>query len=197
MSLARRLGGTILVLLLLAAPAAAQELTLDLDGGTLTGRIVQIVLLVTVLSLAPSILVMATSFTRIVIVLSLLRSAIGAPQTPPNAVLISLALFLTAFVMAPTLREAYTEGIAPLVREEIMPADAFDRAAAPLHRFMRSQVREKDLRLFLDLAEIAPPEAPEAAPTFTAPSKARNSFPETSANPPSPPCAPPRALMVP
>ncbi len=103
-----------------ALPAGAESLTLEFgDGGSLTGRIIQLIALLTVLSLAPSILVMVTSFTRIVVVLSFLRSALGLQQTPPNAVLISLALFLTAFVMAPVVEEAYERGVAPLIREEI------------------------------------------------------------------------------
>ena len=93
---------------LTALPAMAQSFTLDLgDGATTSGRIIQLMALITVLSLAPSILVMVTSFTRIVVVLSFLRNAIGLQQTPPNAVLISLALFLTAFIMAPTFETAY------------------------------------------------------------------------------------------
>jgi flagellar biosynthetic protein FliP len=103
----------------MAAPAAAQSLNLDFGdgGGSSTGRIVQIVVLMTVITLAPSLLVMVTSFVRIVIVLSLLRTAMGAQQTPPNAVLISLALFLTFFIMQPTLEKAYTDGVLPLIEE--------------------------------------------------------------------------------
>ncbi len=149
--------------LVLAAPAAAQQFSLDF-GGSSTGRIVQIVVLLTVLSLAPSIIVMVTSFTRIVVVLSFLRSALGTQQTPPNTVLVSLALFLTAFVMAPTLEIAYSEGIAPLIAEEITEEQAFDRSLAPVHNFMMRIVREQDLRLFIDMAKIEPVEAPEATP---------------------------------
>src|SRR5688572_30184767 len=102
-----------------ASEAAAQSVTLDLGpGGGVTERALQLVALVTVLALAPSILVMVTSFTRIVVVLSLLRSAIGTQTAPPNGVIVSLALFLTAFVMAPTLRESYRLGVEPLVRSE-------------------------------------------------------------------------------
>ena len=147
----------------LAAPAAAQQFSLDF-GGSSTGRIVQIVVLLTVLSLAPSIIVMVTSFTRIVVVLSFLRSALGTQQTPPNTVLVSLALFLTAFVMAPTLEIAYNEGVAPLIAEEITEEQAFDRSLAPVHSFMMGIVREQDLRLFLDMAKIDPVESPEATP---------------------------------
>lgn len=144
--------------------AFAQTLTLDLaDGGGFTSRIVQLVLLMTVLSLAPSILIMMTSFIRIVVVLSLLRTAIGAQQSPPNPVIMSLALFLTAFVMAPTFTEAYNAGVAPLMKEEMPIEQALPAAVAPLKEFMLSQTREKDLALFFDLAK-ATPETPEAAP---------------------------------
>src|SRR5262245_19081380 len=101
-----------LVLALPAGPALAQSLTIDLaNKGSVTGQLIQLVLIVAVLSLAPSILVMVTSFTRIVVVLAFLRSALGLQQTPPNAVLISLALFITGFVMAPTLDEVYRIGL--------------------------------------------------------------------------------------
>jgi flagellar biosynthetic protein FliP len=140
-----------------ADPVAAQSLSVDLgDGASTTGRIVQIAALLTVLSLAPSILVMVTSFTRIVVVLSFLRNAMGVQQTPPNAVLISLALFLTAFVMTPTLEESYREGIAPLIENRIDEQEAFSRSIKPVHRFMMSHVREQDLQLFMEIAETPP-----------------------------------------
>ncbi len=149
-----------------AGEAWAQSLTLDLGKGSggLTGRILQIFVLMTVLSLAPSILIMVTSFTRIVVVLSLLRSALGVQQTPPNVVLVSLALFLTAFVMAPTFQTAYTEGIVPLVNEEIDEFQAFERGTVPLREFMLTHVREKDLASFLDLAAEKRPEAAVETP---------------------------------
>ena len=151
--------------LLAAGPAAAQSLSIDLgQGGTVTGQLVRLVLLITVLSLAPSILIMVTSFTRIVVVLAFLRSALGLQQTPPNAVLISLALFLTAFVMAPSLEQAYRDGLAPLLDEQIDAPEAFARAAAPLRSFMLGQVRPKDLELFLDISRTPAPERPEATP---------------------------------
>ena len=133
---------------------AAQTLALDLgdETGIATGRIVQIIALITVLSLAPSILVMVTSFTRIVIVLSFVRTALGAQQTPPNQVLVSLALFLTLFVMMPTLEQAYDNGIQPLIEGDIDEVEAFARTSAPLREFMMSHVREQDLALFLDMA---------------------------------------------
>jgi len=150
---------------LAAGDAAAQSLSLDLgDGGTVTGQLVRLVLLITVLSLAPSILVMITSFTRIVVVLAFLRSALGLQQTPPNAVLISLALFVTGFVMAPTLEQAWREGMAPLIEEEIDELDAFERAVAPFRRFMLAQVRAKDLELFLDIGDMPELEGPEDTP---------------------------------
>ena len=145
-----------IVAALSAMPAAAQQLSLDLGGvgDEFTGRVVQIILLMTVLSLAPAILVVMTSFTRIVVVLSLLRSALGVQQTPPNVVIVSLSLFLTAFVMAPTFEAAYSTGIAPLIEQEITQDEAFERTMAPLHSFMRQQVREKDLLLFVDIAQV-------------------------------------------
>jgi len=143
----------------------AQDISISLgeDIGV-TERAVQIILLITVLSLAPSILVMVTSFTRIVVVLSLLRTAIGLQTAPPNTVIISLALFLTAFIMAPTFQEAYDAGIEPLIDGTIELDQAFERASEPFHLFMRAHVRENDLRLFLDLSQTETPEGPEAIP---------------------------------
>ncbi len=149
----------------MTVPAAAQSLSLDLgEGTTTTSRIVQLLALLTVLSLAPSIIIMVTSFTRIVVVLAFLRSAIGTQQTPPNSVIVSLALFLTAFVMAPTFETAWDQGIQPLINEEISQTEAFERSMAPVKLFMVDHVREQDLRLFLDLAEIDSVEGPEATP---------------------------------
>ncbi len=149
---------------LLPAAAAAQTLTLDMgDSDGFSSRIIQLVMLMTVLSLAPSILIMMTSFIRIVVVLSLLRTAIGVQQSPPNPVIMSLALFLTAFVMAPTFTQSYAAGIAPLMKEEMPLEQALPAAAAPLKEFMLTQTREKDLALFFDLAKVKP-ETPETAP---------------------------------
>ena len=147
---------------LLAVPALAQDITIGFGEGTgVTQRALQLVALMTVLSLAPSILVMVTSFTRIVVVLSLLRSAIGLQTAPPNTVMVSLALFLTAFIMAPVLQTAYNEGIQPLVEGTIEFDQAFERASEPFHGFMLTQVREKDLALFQELSGQAPPETPQ------------------------------------
>ena len=124
----------------------------------------RMIALLTILSLAPGILVVVTSFTRIVVVFSLLRSAIGLQQTPPNTVIISLALFLTAFIMIPTLQQSYREGIAPLIAEEISEEEAFDRTVGPLRTFMLRQVREEDLAMFLDLTDEGTIASPEDTP---------------------------------
>lgn len=161
------LAGFLLVMgsLLAAHPAAAQQLSLDLgEGGSTTGRMIQLIVLMTVLSLAPAILVMVTSFTRIVVVLSFLRQALGTQTAPPNMVMMSLALFLTAFIMQPTLQASYTQGIQPLLANKIDEMEAFDRAAKPLHAFMMRQVREQDLRLFLDLSHSSPQARAEDTP---------------------------------
>lgn len=136
-------------------PAFAQAVTIDLSNSegnaTVTGRVIQLVALLTVLSLAPSILIMMTSFTRIIVVLSFLRTAIGIQQTPPNTVMISLALFLTFFIMAPTFQSAYENALQPLINEEIDEITAFERGITPFKEFMLTHVREKDLQLFNEL----------------------------------------------
>lgn len=155
----------VLFTLFLSQPVLAQSVSVDLgDGGTLSGRVVQLLLLVTVLTLAPSILVVMTSFTRIVVVLSVLRSALGTQQTPPNVVLISLALFLTGFIMAPTLQAAWQDGVAPLIAEDIEPGEAFTATTAPFRQFMLANVRDSDLELFMDAAGGERPETPAAVP---------------------------------
>ncbi len=148
--------------------AFGQDVSIDFgDDTTLTERAVQIVGLITLLSLAPSILVMVTSFTRIVVVLSLLRTAIGLQTAPPNSVMVSLALFLTLFVMGPTLQQSYDNGIAPLVAGQIQLEEAFPLAAAPVHSFMMANVREQDLQLFFDMSNTEPPADPAAVPLQT------------------------------
>ncbi len=137
----------------LASPTFGQSLNINMaEGISVTSQLIQLVALVTVLSLAPSIIVMVTSFTRIVVVLAFLRTALGLQQTPPNAVLISLALFATGFIMAPTLEQVYDEGLMPLLDESIDETEAFERAAMPVRRFMLEHVRGKDLELFLELS---------------------------------------------
>jgi len=144
------------VLLTLSPEALAQTFSLDMgdQSGSATARIIQLIALITVFSLAPSMLVMVTSFTRIVIVLSFLRTAMGTQQTPPNQVLVSLALFLTAFIMMPTLEASYDAGIKPLIEGEITEFEAFDRSVAPLRTFMMKYVREQDLMLFVDISGL-------------------------------------------
>ena len=145
--------------------AVAQSFSLDLGPGeSSTGRIVQLIALITILSLAPSILVMVTSFTRIIVVLSFLRSAMGVQQTPPNTVLVSLALFLTAFVMSPILEKSYQEGLAPLIANQINEEEAFSRSLAPVHAFMMRHVRARDLKLFMDMSAAPAVAQPEDTP---------------------------------
>ena len=137
----------------ISEPAVAQSINLDFgDGGEATGRLVQIIALVTILSLAPSLLVMVTSFVRILIVLSFLRTAMGTQQTPPNQVLIALALFLTFFIMMPTFEQAYDTGIKPMIEEQIDEFEAFERVSIPFRNFMLRHVRERDLALFVDIS---------------------------------------------
>ena len=149
-----------------AAPAAAASgaspLSIDFSGsGMFTDHMMQIIALITILSIAPSILIMMTSFVRIVVVLSLLRTAMGLQSSPPNSVIVSLALFLTLFVMAPTLHDAYQAGIVPLVNQQITTEVAFDRAIVPMKKFMMDHVRDSDLKLFLDMSHAKTPKTPD------------------------------------
>jgi len=152
-----------------AASAASSGLSIDLTGGGLfTDKMMQIIALVTILSIAPSILIMMTCFVRMVVVLSLLRTALGTQQTPPNSVLVSLAMFLTLFVMTPTLKDAYNAGIVPLVNQQISTEEALERASVPVKKFMLAHVRETDVRLFVNMSgakQLA--STPEAIPLTT------------------------------
>lgn len=127
---------------------------------------VQLFVLLTVLTLAPSILILATSFTRIVIVLSMLRSAIGTPTIPPNQVIIGLALLVTFFIMAPIYEKIDQEAIQPYLNQEIDQETAFERAVDPLREFMFAQTREKDIELFLQLGKYPRPNTIEDIPTI-------------------------------
>jgi flagellar biosynthetic protein FliP len=148
--------------------AASGGLSIDFSGGGLfTDRMLQIIALITILSVAPSILIMMTSFVRIVVVLSLLRTALGLQQSPPNAVIVSLALFLTLFVMTPTLKDAYAQGVEPLMKNQITTEQGFDRASIPMKKFMLGHVRQADLKLFLDMGGKNLPQTPEAVPLTT------------------------------
>ena len=124
----------------------------DLVGGQTSAQIIQLFSLLTVLAIAPGILVMVTSFPRFVIVFSILRAGIGLQTTPANIILVSLALFMTFYVMAPVLDEAWENGIQPLVEQQIDETEAFDRTIEPFRGFMMNNVRDKDLDLFVDLA---------------------------------------------
>lgn len=144
-------------LILLSAPAAAQVPDLGnllpTGDASVTGRIIQFAALLTVLSIAPGILIMVTSFTRFVIAFSFLRSGLGLQSTPANLVLVSLALFLTFFVMAPVFDKAKTEGLDPYLAGEISDEEAYTRITDPFRTFMLKNVREKDLALFQSIAE--------------------------------------------
>jgi flagellar biosynthesis protein FliP len=152
--------------LLLPGSALAQSISLDLGaaGPGITSRIVQLTALITVLSLAPSLLVMMTAFARIVIVLSLLRSAIGTQGAPPNMVLIGLALFLTFFVMQPVLDQAWTTGLLPMSEGKVSDLEGLRLTAEPFRKFMAASARPDDLRLFVDLAKLPDPASVDATP---------------------------------
>jgi flagellar biosynthesis protein FliP len=121
------------------------------DGAQTWSLTLQILVLMTVLTLLPSIVLMFTSFTRIIIVLAIMRQAMGMNTTPPNQVLIGLALFLSMFVMAPVWTELHGEAVAPYLEETISLEEGLERGREPIHRFMRYQVRENDLALFASL----------------------------------------------
>ena len=142
-----------LALLLTPAAALAQGATVSLGDGSLTGKAIQLIMLMTVLSLAPGILMTVTSFTRIVVALSMLRTGLGAQGVPPNPVMISLALFLSFFVMAPTFETAWKTGIQPYTAGKMTEAQAFEHTAEPFRVFMLRQVRDDDLKLFRELGK--------------------------------------------
>jgi flagellar biosynthetic protein FliP len=139
-----------------STPTTAPSVALNLGEGSLSTRAIQLVLVMTVLSLAPGILMTVTSFTRIIVSLSLLRTGIGAPGVPPNPVLISLALFLSFFVMAPTFERAWTAGVQPYTEGRISEQAAMTRTVQPFREFMLSQVRDEDLALFVQLSKGTP-----------------------------------------
>jgi flagellar biosynthetic protein FliP len=146
-------------------------LSIDLNGnGLFTDRMLQIVALITVLSIAPSIIIMMTSFVRIVVVLSLLRTALGLQQSPPNSVIVSLAMFLTLFVMTPTLTDAYNQGIKPMMNNQVTTEQGFTQALVPMKKFMLAHVRDADLKLFSNMAKQKPTSDPaQVAVTTLAP----------------------------
>lgn len=142
-------------LVLMTDYAAAQTISLNIDDastGSTTARIFSVLALITILSLAPSIVIMMTSFTRLIVVFSLTRSALATNATPPNMVLISLAFFMTIFIMSPTFEKSWEEGIKPVIDEKIELTEGLEKAAQPLKTFMVNNTREKDLMLFNDLS---------------------------------------------
>jgi flagellar biosynthetic protein FliP len=147
----------VLVLVIVSATAAFAQVPnlnslIPQGSGTVTSRIIQIVALLTVLSVAPGLLVMVTSFTRFAVALSFLRSGLGLQSTPANLILISLSLFMTFYVMAPTFERAWDDGVKPLMNNSLPEEEAFGKIVEPFREFMMSQVRDKDLKLFEDLA---------------------------------------------
>lgn len=151
----------ILLPVMLMVPAIGHGQSVNIDLGAAgqagaTSRLVQLTALVTILSLAPSLLVMTTAFTRIVIVLSLLRNALSTQGTPPNVVMIGLALFLSFFVMEPAMTQAWTAGIQPMTEGRISETEGLRLATEPFHAFMTDNVRDDDLRFFLDLGHLPP-----------------------------------------
>ena len=152
----------------LAAPTIP-KLSLGIDaakGPQDVSASLQILLVLTILSLAPAILMMVTSFTRIIIVLSFTRSAIGTQQVPPNSVLIGLALFMTFFTMAPVLRQVNNEAFQPYLRNDISIDQALEKGEQPVRGFMFDQVREKDLALCIKLARMGQPKQEADVPTY-------------------------------
>lgn len=146
----------------------AAGLTLDLGNSTTeqTGTSLQILMILTVLSLAPAILMMMTSFTRIIIVLSFVRNALGTQQLPPNQVLVGLSLFLTFFIMQPTWNQINTNAVQPYIQNQITQSEAIERAEEPLRMFMFRQTREKDLELFVGLSKMERPKTYREVPTY-------------------------------
>ena len=183
--LAALVGAVLLVILASNVPAAAQEteiggLIRDLSsqlggvtpgsdqGASLSGRLIQLFAVLTALSVAPGLLVVMTSFTRFVIVFSMLRLALGLNQTPPNIVLNAMALFMTFFVMQPVFEDAFDGGVRPLVANAITEEQAMVAIAEPFREFMLVNVRDKDLQLFQDISgeALAPAEDPDAPPSW-------------------------------
>jgi flagellar biosynthesis protein FliP len=161
------------VVLAAAVPAAAQQAgdlssLLPQAGGATSARIIQLILAVTVLSVAPGILVMVTCFTRFIIALSFLRAGLGLPSTPANLVLISLALFMTLFTMGPTFDKAWEGGAKPFMDAKISEEEAFRRVSEPFREFMAANVRQKDIDLFASMGRAQPAAVPtEATPLRT------------------------------
>src|SRR4029077_19082384 len=152
----RKLLVALLLGVLSATPALAQipslETLIPVGDASAAGRIVQLIAVVTILSVAPGLLIMVTCFTRFVIALSFLRAGLGLQTTPANLILISLALFMTFYVMGPTFDKAWHGGVQPLMEKKITEQEAYSRITSPFRSFMRANVRDKDLKMFTELA---------------------------------------------
>lgn len=151
------------------AAVTLPTLSIGLDEATDPKQVsvlIEILLIFTVLSMAPAILLMTTCFTRLIIVFSFLKKALGTQTTPPNQVLVGLSLFLTVFIMTPVLTQMNETAIKPYLAEEITAEQALQEATVPLRKFMFKQTREKDLALFLSLAKLEKPENKDEVPTF-------------------------------
>jgi len=163
---------TVILLAVLGNTASAQTLpkiSIGVEEGEDAKDLsvtLQILLLLTILTLAPAIIIMLTSFVRIVVIFSFLRHAIGTHQMPPNQLLVGLAIILTAFIMAPTITQINENALQPYLQDEISQKEAYDSGIKPLREFMLKQVREKDLALFVSLSGVAKPEKPEDIPTY-------------------------------
>ncbi|MCB2381975.1 flagellar type III secretion system pore protein FliP [Shewanella sp. SR1] len=142
----------------------AVTVTTGPDGSTEYSVTMQILLLMTSLSFLPAMLIMLTSFTRIIIVLSILRQAIGLQQTPSNQVLIGMSLFMTFFIMAPVFDRIYDEGVKPYIEEQLTLQQAFEKGKEPLKGFMLGQVRTTDLKTFIEISGYKNIKSPEEAP---------------------------------
>lgn len=147
-----KITGAVIALLLLATPALAQDLTLQLGDDSLSLRTIQLFVLLTVLSLAPGLAIMITCFPFMVTVLSILRQAVGVQQAPPNMMIVSLALFLTWFVMEPVFTEAWENGVEPLMSEQISAEEGFYQTMAPFRIFMESRVTAETLSTMIDIS---------------------------------------------
>jgi flagellar biosynthetic protein FliP len=160
----------LILALVLVSTTGALAQTPDLNslipqgGGSAAARIIQLVALLTVLSVAPGLLIMVTSFTRLIVALSFLRSGLGLQNTPANLILVSLALFMTFYVMGPTFDQAWKDGVKPLMDNSVSEQEAFPKIVEPFRQFMLRQVRDKDLKLFEDLAPDRIKPQPEANP---------------------------------
>lgn len=150
------------------AANASDNFTIGISAGNGSdlASVLQIVLVLTVIALAPSILIMLTSFTRIIIVMHFTRTALGTQSTPPNQVLIGLSLFLTFFIMAPTFTTVYNDAIKPLSANEISAEEAYETGIQPIREFMFKQTNTKDIRMFLEIADIGAVENYDDIPTY-------------------------------